>query len=180
MSNEEVISGNFVQLHYTGTFPDGEVFDSSEGKDPLEVIAGKGMLIKGFDNALIGMKPGEEKEIDIKAEDAYGEHREELIREINKEELGDDMKPEVGMMLGIRAPTGQVFPATITEVHEETIKLDANHPLAGKDLHFKIAIEATREPTDADMEKFAPKKEAGGCCGGNCSEGGCGDNCSCN
>lgn len=182
MAENEVQTGNYVQIHYTGSFPDGEVFDSSEGKDPLEVLAGQGMLIKGFDAALLGMKVGEEKEVDIKSEDAYGEHRPELIREIKNEELGDDIKPEVGMMLGVKAPTGQVFPATVTEVTEDGIKLDANHPLAGKDLHFKIKIEATRTPTEEDMKKFQP--EQGGCCGGSCNneecgEGGCGGNCNC-
>ena len=86
------------------------------------------------------------------------------------------------MMLGIRAPTGQVFPATVKEVNEESIKLDANHPLAGKDLHFKVKVEATREPTEEDMKKFMPQKEGGCGCGseGCGSEGGCDNpNCGC-
>ncbi len=166
MTEQTIQNGHFVQLHYTGSFPDGEVFDSSEGKEPLEVLAGKGMLIKGFDDALLKMSVGEEKEIDITSDQGYGERREELVREIKKDEIDASITPEVGMMLGIRAPTGQVFPATVVEVEEETIKLDANHPLAGKDLHFKIKILDAREPTDADMEKFQPKT---GGCGGNCS-----------
>jgi len=155
MSEKKVEKGHFVKVNYTGRFNDGTVFDSSEGKQALEVLAGEGMLIKGFDNALLGMKEGEEKTIKISANDAYGEHRKELIQEVPIKDL-KDIKPEVGMTLGITAPTGQVFPATIIEVKEDTILLDANHPLAGKDLEFDIKIETTREPTSEDLAKFAP------------------------
>ncbi|MCF7798764.1 peptidylprolyl isomerase [Candidatus Woesearchaeota archaeon] len=168
---EKVEKGHFVQLHYTGTFKDnGETFDSSEGKDPLEVLAGQGMLIKGFDNALVGMLEGEEKEIDIVANDAYGQPNEELIKAVPKTDLGDGMKPEVGMTIGIRAPTGQVFPATIKEVKDKELVIDANHPLAGKDLHFKLKVMTTRKPTKEDMAKFMPQ-------GDSCGEDGC-DSCS--
>jgi FKBP-type peptidyl-prolyl cis-trans isomerase 2 len=156
MAENKVENGHFVKVHYTGTFTDGTVFDSSEGKQALEVLAGQGMLIKGFDEALIGMEVGEEKEVDISSENAYGEKRAELVKEVPKKDLGADIKPEIGMVLGIKAPTGQVFPATITEVKEDSIMLDANHPLAGKDLHFKLKVEETRKPTDDDLAKFAP------------------------
>lgn len=181
MTENTVENGHFVKVHYTGTFTDGTVFDSSEGKQALEVLAGKGMLIKGFDDALVGMKEGEEKEVDITSEHAYGERRDELVKEVPKTDLGADMKVEVGMMLGIKAPTGQVFPATVTEIKDDTITLDANHPLAGKDLHFKLKVEETRTPTDDDLAKFAPPEAEGGCCsGGSCSSGSCGDdNCGC-
>lgn len=178
MAENTVENGHFVKVHYTGTFTDGTVFDSSEGKQPLEVLAGKGMLIQGFDDALVGMKEGEEKEVDIPSEQAYGERREELVKEVPKTDLGDGIKPEVGMMLGIKAPTGQVFPATITEVKDETITLDANHPLAGKDLHFKLKVEATRKPTDDDLAKFAPPEHDHCGCGsegcGSCEDDHCG------
>ncbi len=161
---EKVEKGYFVQLHYTGTFKDGETFDSSKGKEPLEVLAGQGMLIKGFDNALVGMTEGEEKEIDIKADDAYGQPNDELVKTIPKKDMGDDLKPEVGMTIGIRAPTGQVFPATIKEIKDEDIIIDANHPLAGKDLHFKLKVIATRKPSEEDMKKFMPQSScADGC-----------------
>jgi len=155
---ENVEEGHFVQVDYTGTFADGTVFDTSEGKQPLEVLAGKGMLIKGFDSALIGMKVGEEKEVDVKPENAYGQRQDDLIRKVPRSEIGKDMTPEVGMMIGVKAPTGQVFPATITEVNDNEITIDANHPLAGKDLHFKLKVVATREPTEEDLKKFQPPK----------------------
>ncbi|MFW5865770.1 MAG: FKBP-type peptidyl-prolyl cis-trans isomerase [Nanoarchaeota archaeon] len=154
-----VKSGHLVKLHYTGTFDDGSVFDSSEGKDPLEVLAGKGMLIKGFDNALVGMKVGEEKSIDLTPEDGYGHPRDDLVQEISKKDLGDGITPEVGMTLGVTAPNGQVFPAVIKEVKDDSILLDANHPLAGKNINFKVKVEETREPTEEDMKKFTQQPQ---------------------
>ncbi|MGM5479917.1 MAG: FKBP-type peptidyl-prolyl cis-trans isomerase [Nanobdellota archaeon] len=171
-----VKEGNVVTLHYTGTFEDGNVFDSSEGKDPLEVLAGKGMLIKGFDDELLGMKKDEEKKISLTPEDGYGQPREDLVREVPKKDLGDDIKPEVGMTLGVKAPTGQVFPAVIKEIKDENIVIDANHPLAGKNIKFDIKIVDTREPTEEDMKKFTPQQpqepEGDDCstCGGDCSK----------
>lgn len=184
---EKVESGNFVQVHYTGTFDDNTVFDSSDGKDPLEVLAGTGMLIKGFDEALIGMVDGEKKEITIEAKDAYGEPNDMLIQNVPRAELSDDMTPEVGMVLGVKAPNGQVFPATIKEVTEEEIVLDANHPLAGKTLHFKLELVSHREPTEDDMAKFNHSHEGHSCgCGDDgecCGSGACGseegDSCGC-
>lgn len=173
MAENTVEQGHFVKVQYTGTFADGTVFDSSEGKEALEVLAGKGMLIKGFDDALVGMKEGEEKEVDIPSDQGYGQRRDELVKEVPKSDLGADVKPEVGMMLGIKAPTGQVFPATITEVKDDAITLDANHPLAGKDLHFKLKVESTRVPTDEDLAKFMPPEQEGGC--SSCGDEGCGD-----
>ncbi len=175
MSENKVEKGHFVRLHYTGKFEDGTVFDSSEGKEPLEVLAGQGFLIKGFDDALIDMKEGEKKDVKIPAAEAYGEHRKELIQEVPIKDLGD-IKPEVGMTLGITAPTGQVFPATIVEVKEDTIMLDANHPLAGKDLQFKIKIEETRKPTDEDLAKFAPPQHEHGDQCSTCNDDHC-DHC---
>lgn len=179
---ENVENGNLVQVHYTGTFDDGTVFDSSEGKDPLEVLAGAGMLIKGFDDALIGMKDGEEKEITIEPKDAYGEPNDMLVQKIPRSELSDEITPEVGMVLGVKAPTGQVFPATIKEVSDDEIVLDANHPLAGKTLHFKLSMVAHREPTEEDMAKFTPQSHSCGCGDGSCEsdDDSCGDSCGCN
>jgi len=177
---EKVENGNFVQVHYTGTFDDNTVFDSSDGKDPLEVLAGNGMLIKGFDEALIGMKDGDKKEITVEAKDAYGEPNEMLVQKIPRKELSPEITPEVGMVLGVKAPTGQVFPATIKEVNDDEILLDANHPLAGKTLHFKLELISHREPTSEDLAKFAPPPSSCGCGDGSCGsdEGeSCGDSC---
>jgi peptidylprolyl isomerase len=170
--DEQVKSGHYVELHYTGTFEDGTVFDSSEQREePLGVLAGKGMLIKGFDNALLDMKVGDEKEIDIESKDAYGDRNEQFIKKVKKSELGGDIEPEVGMMIGITTPAG-TFPATISKVEGEDVEIDANHPLAGKNLHFKIKILATREPTDEDMKQFMPPEAQGdecSSCAGDCS-----------
>ena len=179
MADENVVeNGNLVKIHYTGTYEDGSVFDSSDGKDPLEALAGRGMLVKGLDQELVGMKVGEEKEIDITPENGYGDRRDDLIRDVPKSELGDEITPEVGMTLGVKAPTGQVFPAVIKDVQEEKIVLDANHPLAGKNLHFKIKVEDTRAPTEEDMKKFMPEGQGeegqSGCA--SCSDDSC-DNC---
>ncbi|MFP4196012.1 MAG: peptidylprolyl isomerase [Candidatus Woesearchaeota archaeon] len=171
MAEENVVeTGNLVKIHYTGSYEDGSVFDSSEGKEPLEVLAGRGMLIKGFDQELVGMKVGEEKEIDITPENGYGDRREDLIRDVPKSELGEEITPEVGMTLGVKAPTGQVFPAVIQDVQDDKIILDANHPLAGKNLHFKVKVEETRVPTEEDMKKFMPEGQ-GGC--STCSSDSC-------
>lgn len=184
--SDEVKKGNYVKVHYTGTLDDGSTFDSSKDRDPIEVLAGSGMLIKGFDDALVGMKAGEEKDITIKAEDAYGEHRADMVRPVPRKEFGD-MELKDGMTIGIRAPTGQVFPVTVVEFDEENVTIDGNHPLAGKTLHFNLKVEETRVPTDDDMKQFAPHEHShehgeGCACGGDCDCGpeGCGNpDCDC-
>jgi FKBP-type peptidyl-prolyl cis-trans isomerase 2 len=132
--------GDKIKVHYTGTFEDGKVFDTSEGKDPLEFVAGEGKVIKGFDEAVIGMKKDEEKEIKIESKDAYGDHNPQLIKKIMKDQLPKDKNPEKGMMLVIGTPDGQQIPAKITEVTDKDVTIDINHPLAGKNLNFKIKI----------------------------------------
>lgn len=148
-----VKKGNFVKVHYTGTLEDGSTFDSSKDREALEIIAGDGMLIKGFDDALIGMAVGEEKNITIPSEEAYGEYREDMVRPVPKKEFGD-MELSEGMTIGIRAPTGQVFPVTVVKFDDENVTIDGNHPLAGKTLHFNIKVEETREATQEDKDKF--------------------------
>ncbi|MCA9477812.1 MAG: peptidylprolyl isomerase [Simkania sp.] len=176
----EVKKGHYVKVHYTGSLDDGSTFDSSKGRDPLEVLAGEGMLIKGFDDALLTMKAGEEKKITINAEEAYGPRREDMVRPVPRKEFGD-MELTEGMTIGIRAPTGQVFPVTVVEIKDDDVVIDGNHPLAGKTLHFDIKVEEAREPTEEDMKKFQPHHhDHEGCgCGGDCgcdhdSEDGCG------
>lgn len=143
--------GMKVKINYTGKLEDGEVFDSSEGKAPLEFVIGEGMIIKGFEEAVISMKVGEEKDIVISPEKGYGEPRPELVQKMPKDKLGD-LKPEVGMVIGMQIPgVEQTFPAKITDVADETITVDLNPPLAGKTLHFHIKLESAEE---------APKKEA--------------------
>lgn len=179
---EQVKKGHLVKVHYTGTLEDGSVFDSSKDREPLEVLAGKGMLIKGFDDALVDMKPGDKKTFTIPKEEAYGDRKEELVRDISKQDIGD-IEPKEGLTIGIKAPNGQVFPATITKVDGDSITLDANHPLAGQTLKFDIELVDTKEPSKEDMKKFEGHDSScgdGSCGDEGCGDEGCGDSCSCN
>jgi len=135
-----VKKGDKIKVEYTGSLEDGTVFDTSEGKEPLEFEVGSGQIIKGFDEAVIGMKKGEEKTINIKPEDAYGPQNAQLTKKIPKSQLPQDQEPKPGMVLGIQTPDGQQIPARIVQVSEEDITIDLNHPLAGKTLTFKIKI----------------------------------------
>lgn len=143
-----------VRIHYTGKLDSGEVFDTSEGKDALEFTIGEGRIIKGFEEGVVGMAPGEEKDLIIPPEKAYGEPRKELVQDVPKDKLGD-LKPEVGMVVGMRLPgIDQVFPATIKEVKGEAVTVDLNPPLAGKTLHFRIKLESV-----ADAAAAAPPRD---------------------
>ena len=133
-----VKKGDRVKVEYIGMFDDGTVFDSSEGKSPLEFEAGSGQIIKGFDEAVIGMEKGEEKEFKIEPKDAYGERNPELVRKIPRDQLPTEA--QAGMLLMLRTPDGMQIPAEITEVTDEEVTIDLNHPLAGKNLNFKIKI----------------------------------------
>src|SRR3990167_8861435 len=133
--------GDTVHIHYTGTLDSGEVFDSSDGRDPLEFTAGEGMVIKGFDDAVIGMEKGEEKTVHIPSKEAYGDRDEKLCSDVPREGLPKDQIPEEGMQVMVTLPTGQQMPAKITKVTDENITLDLNHPLAGKNLNFRIKVE---------------------------------------
>ncbi|MHA1362598.1 MAG: FKBP-type peptidyl-prolyl cis-trans isomerase [Candidatus Freyarchaeota archaeon] len=133
-----VKKGDRVKVEYIGMFDDGTVFDSSEGKSPLEFEAGSGQIIKGFDEAVIGMEKGEEKEFKIEPKNAYGERNPELVRKIPRDQLPPEA--QAGMLLMLRTPDGMQIPAEITEVTDEEVTIDLNHPLAGKNLNFKIKI----------------------------------------
>ncbi len=129
-----------VKVHYKGTLSNGEVFDSSEGREPLEFTLGAGQVIPGFDSGVEGMALNEEKTINIPAAEAYGDVRPELIQEVPTAQLPAEIKPEVGLQLMSNTPDGQQIPLVITEVKEASIMVDANHPLAGKDLTFEITL----------------------------------------
>lgn len=135
-----VKKGDKIKVEYTGTLEDGSMFDTTDGKPPIEFEVGSGQLIKGFDEAVVGMEKDEEKEITLTSEKAYGEHRPELIQTVPKEQLPKDQEPKKGMFLMVGLPQGQQFPAKITEVTDKTVSIDMNHPLAGKTLKFKIKI----------------------------------------
>jgi FKBP-type peptidyl-prolyl cis-trans isomerase SlpA len=136
----EAKKDNVVKVHYTGKLDNGQVFDTSKDRDPLEFKIGEGRLIPGFENGIIGMKLQESKTIKIPFADAYGERKSELMIEVKKQQLPDDLNPEVGMELVSRGQDGQEQIVTIAEVKEGSIVVDANHPLAGEDLTFEIKL----------------------------------------
>ncbi len=139
-------------MKYEGKLDNGEIFDSSEGGEPLEFMTGSGQVIPGFDSAVIGMKKGDEKEFHIEAKNAYGEARPELIREIPKSVIKADKEMEAGMVLMMATPDGHQVPLLIKEVKKDSVLLDMNHPLAGKNLNFKIKVLDIKEATEADKE----------------------------
>lgn len=133
--------GDRVKLEYVGSLEDGTVFDSSDKhEEAFEFTVGNGQLIKGFDDAVIGMKIGGEKEIKIQPDDAYGQHNPELVKEMPKDCFPQDQEINSGMMFMINLQDGRQIPALITVVTDETVTIDVNHPLAGKILIFKIKI----------------------------------------
>jgi peptidylprolyl isomerase len=132
--------GDTVKVHYTGKLEDGTVFDSSVSREPLEFSIGTGSLIPGFEQAVIGMTPGESKTERIEAEQAYGQHREDMVLVVDRQQMPEDMQVGVGQQLQIRQQTGQTIPVVVTDVSDSQITLDANHPLAGEDLTFDIQL----------------------------------------
>lgn len=136
-----VKKGDKVTVEYEGKLQDGTVFDSSENHDePLEFEVGGQNLMEGFENAVIGMEKGEEKEFQLKPDEAYGEYNDQLIKQVPKNQLPQDEEIEAGMMLVMGLPNGIQIPAQIVEVTDDTVTIDLNHPLAGKILNFKIKL----------------------------------------
>lgn len=132
--------GDKVKVHYHGKLIDGTTFDSSEGRSPLEFEVGSGQVIPGFDDGVTGLKVGEKRTVNIPADQAYGQASEEQIVEFPKSQFPPEMTPEVGMPLQMSNDQGQTFQVVIKEVKEDSVVLDANHPLAGKDLVFDIEL----------------------------------------
>mgnify|MGYP000858788529 CR=1 FL=1 len=137
---QQAKKGDTVKIHYHGRLTDGSTFDSSEGREPLEFELGGGMVIPGFDLGVTGMTVGEKKTINIPAAEAYGETSAEMIVEFPRDQFPADMVPEIGMQLTMNNNQGQSFPVVIVEVKEEAVMLDANHPLAGKELVFDLEL----------------------------------------
>ena len=135
--------GDKIKVEYTGTLDDGKVFDSSkhgEHSHPLEFEVGSGQIIPGFDKAVVGMKKGEEKEIKLKPEEAYGMPNPKMVQKVPRDKFPAEKEPKPGMLIGLGTPDGKQIPAKIVEVNDKEITLDLNHPLAGKTLKFKIKI----------------------------------------
>lgn len=132
--------GDNVKIHYKGKLDDGSVFDSSEGKDPLEFKVGEGNIIPGVEEAVVGMSPEETKEATIPPEKAYGEYRDDMVIEVDRSQFPEHITPELGQQLELKQSEGENIVVTVTNVGEEKVTLDANHPLAGKDLTFEITL----------------------------------------
>lgn len=133
-------NGDRVKVHYTGKLQDGQVFDSSEGSDPLEFTIGEGGIIPGFEQGVLDMEIGESKKITIPPEAAYGQKRDELVVVMKKDEFPTDIKPELGQQLQLKQPDGNPINVVVSSMEEDEVTLDANHPLAGETLVFKVEM----------------------------------------
>lgn len=143
----QATAGDTVQVHYTGTLEDGTVFDSSQGRDPLEFTLGAGNVIPGFDRAVEGMAVGESSTVTIAPEDAYGDHRAEMVQQVARTEIPSEIDLQVGMQLQASGPAGEMI-VTVVELSDENVTLDANHPLAGQPLTFELELVAVGTPSE--------------------------------
>ena len=133
-------NGDIVKIHYTGKLQDGTVFDSSTGREPLEFKIGGKQVIKGFEKAIIDMKPDDSKTVTIPPNEAYGPYREEMIADVPRQQFPPSVQPEVGQHFEIKQENGEVIVVTVIKVSESEVTIDANHPLAGKDLIFDLLL----------------------------------------
>lgn len=136
----EVKSGDTVRIHYTGTLVDGSQFDSSQGRDPLEFVVGSGQIIPGLDKALPGMSEGDKKTVNVPAEEAYGKVDPNARQAIPRDQIPADVPLEIGGQLQVQTQDGRTVPVQVADVNDETVVLDANHPLAGQELVFAIEL----------------------------------------
>ena len=136
----QVKQGDTVKVHYTGTFDDGTVFDTSAEREPLQFTIGSGQVIPGFDNAVLNMTLGEKKTVNIPAEEAYGPRSEELVAEVGRDRFPSDLELEIGQQLQVGLADGDQAVVLIVDISETTVKLDANHPMAGMDLNFELEL----------------------------------------
>ena len=149
---EKVENGIFVSVDYKGTLENGEVFDTSRGRRPLEIQMGAKQLIKGFENELMGMALNEKKVFTLAPEDAYGQRDESLTRSFPRSEVPPEMNPKVGMTIGLTTPEGHQVPAQIVHLDDEKLTMDLNHPLAGESLTFDIEVVGiSKTPTQKPM-----------------------------
>ena len=140
IGTKQVKQGDTVKVEYTGTFDNGTVFDASQGREPLEFVAGFWQMIPGFDRAVIGMKIGQEKEIRLQPSDAYGDYDPQLVQEIPREQVPIEEELKPGMILAVTIPNGNQVPAKVKEVTANAITIDLNHPLAGEILNFRLKV----------------------------------------
>ena len=137
---KQATSGDTVKVHYTGTLKSGEEFDSSRERDPLKFTLGQGQLIKGFEDAVMGLKPGDKKTVEIASDDAYGQYDLNLVINVDRKNIPDDINLKNGMMLESVQNDGRRIPVKVVKVMDDAVTVDANHPLAGEDLVFEIEL----------------------------------------
>jgi FKBP-type peptidyl-prolyl cis-trans isomerase 2 len=135
-----VVAGKKVKIHYTGTFDGGEVFDSSRETEPLEFEVGTGQVISGFDNAVMGMKVGEQKQVRLPEEEAYGPYSQEMVFDADPNQFEDGLTPEIGQQFQTELEDGTPLLLTVKSAEDGKIVLDANHPMAGKTLNFDLEV----------------------------------------
>jgi peptidylprolyl isomerase len=163
---QKVENGKYISVEYTGTLGSGQVFDSSKGRQPLEVQMGAGQTIEGFESQLMGMALNEKKVFTLSPEDAYGPRSTELMQCVPKSEIPPEMEVQVGMIVGFITPEGNKVPARIVQMDDEQLTMDLNHPLAGESLTFEIEVVGINS---------APTQESRSCpsgceCSGDCGE----------
>jgi len=137
---EEAKQGDTVKVYYTGRLENGMIFDTSLNREPLEFIIGEGQIIPGFEEAVVGMGPGDSTITTVLADSAYGPHQEDLVLSVARSQLPEDLDPQIGQRLQSQQEDGQALVFMVTEISEESVTLDANHPLAGQDLTFEIEL----------------------------------------
>ncbi len=133
-------AGDTVRINYTGAFEDGTKFDSSEGRDPLEFQLGSGQIIPGLENAITGMEVGETKQVTVTPAEGYGHRDEARVQDVPRAQLPEHIPTDPGTQLSMQTPDGQTIPVMVTKADEQTVTLDANHPLAGHDLTFDLEL----------------------------------------
>ena len=136
----DIKKGDTIRIHYTGTLLDETVFDSSDGREPLEFVVGSGQVIPGLDEAMPGLSVGEKKRVEIACVDAYGPINPAMRQEIPREGIPDDIPLDPGTQLQMKTPEGHDLSVTVIEANDATVTLDANHPLAGQDLIFDVEV----------------------------------------
>lgn len=168
---QKVESGLFVSVDYTGTLSNGEVFDSSEGRQPMEVQMGSGNVIPGFESAIMGMSLNETKTFTLPPEEAYGHRDDSRMHDFPKSDIPEGMEPEVGQTLMLSTPQGQQIPARVDSIDDEKVTFDLNHPLAGQSLTFTIAVVGISDTATQQHGECGADCSSGGGCG--CGDAGC-------
>lgn len=136
----EAKSGDTVKVHYTGTLADGTEFDSSRGQEPLEFTLGEGQMISGFEEAVVGMEPGENKTVTLVSDEAYGERNEAMVQQVPRSAIPPEIELSEGLLLQAQGPEGETLRFTVADFNEEAVTVDGNHPLAGRDLTFQLEL----------------------------------------